>query len=450
MHRWHAPFAWTGGSEFASDVLVTVEKGMIVSVDVDRPSSDADTVMHGILIPGLVSAHSHAFHRVLRGRTHDDGGDFWAWRNPMYAIAAYLDPERYRRLATAVFGEMVLAGITTVGEFHYVHHQADGRHYDDPNAMGIALAEAAADAGIRLTLIDTAYLSSEVGGAPVLAKQRRFDDGSVEAWKDRVHSLGAALAGFDRVQLGVAAHSVRGVPKADIRAVADVASELNAPLHIHASEQPAENAATAAIHGVTPIRLLADEGFLGPRTTLVHATHVTEADIADIASSRSIVCVCPTTEADLGDGIGPSAELAAAGVAMCLGSDSNAVTDILREAWAVEQHDRLRLGRRGIHQPHDLLHMATTVGMRSLGWSDRGLAIGAHADFVIVNPASDEMAGAPRTPAGLMSSATRSSVTDVVVAGRHLVGSPATTPVRSDGSIASLIDDAWETAHGRS
>ncbi|MCB1246306.1 MAG: formimidoylglutamate deiminase [Acidimicrobiia bacterium] len=426
MQRWFSERAWMGGASFTHDVLVTTDKGRITDLTsgADRSTGRMAGVtwLDGVVLPGLVSAHSHAFHRALRGRTHTVGGDFWAWRTPMYTLAGGLDPDKYYRLAVDVFGEMVRSGVTTVGEFHYVHHQPDGRPYDDANAMGLALVAAAQMVGIRLTLIDAAYLASSVDGAPVTTDQRRFSDGSVDAWRSRVEDLASELRSHATVTLGLAAHSVRGVPADALVSVAATARDLETPLHIHVSEQPAENTACLETHGMSPVSLLASTGFLGPDTTLVHATHLVEHDLSMVAASGSIVCLCPTTEADLGDGIGPAAEFVAAGVPICLGSDSNAVIDVFREAWAVEQHDRLRLGRRGVHDPAELLTAATSTGMRSLGWSGGGLRVGSEADFIAVSMDSLDLAGTPGDLPSVVSSATRASVTDVVVAGRHIVG----------------------------
>ncbi|MEZ5174884.1 MAG: formimidoylglutamate deiminase [Acidimicrobiia bacterium] len=416
MVTWHAQQAWLGGTGLESDVAIVTDGGSITEV---QPGSvvDADRYLSGVVIPGLVSAHSHAFHRLLRGRTHGARGDFWSWRRSMYELARTLTPESYRELATEVFAEMVDAGVTTVGEFHYLHHRPDGAPYDDPNAVGIALIEAATVAGIRMTLLDTAYLSSDVSGAPPTPDQIRFSDGSIDAWRDRVAMLAAAVADREMVRLGVAAHSVRGVPIDDLATVAATAVELDLPFHIHVSEQRAENEACRTHHGLSPVGLLSREGALTPRTTLVHATHLEEGDIELIAAAGSMVCLCPTTEADLGDGIGPAIELASAGVPLCLGSDSNAVIDILREAHRLEHHDRLRLLRRGVHSPSALMAAATTTGMRSLGWSDRGIAAGGVADFVVVDPTSADLRGTGGSIEAIVLSATRASITEVVIGG---------------------------------
>jgi len=421
--RWHATHAWLGGPRLTEDVTIEVHEGTIAHVSVGRNNPNGARRLDGVVLPGLVSGHSHAFHRALRGRTSEAGGDFWSWRKPMYELAHRLTPVLYRTLAEAVFAEMLEAGITTVGEFHYLHHDAGGATYDDRNAMGKAIVDAATQVGIRLTLIDTLYLVSDVSGSPLLPEQARFSDRTVEAWIERVRDLSRFLDGNDLVRLGVAAHSVRGVGVADLGAVANFAEELDAPLHVHVSEQSGENEACLEVHGVTPVQLLEREGFLGPRTTLVHATHLSADDILSIGESGTGVCLCPTTEADLGDGIGPAAELSSAGVKLSLGSDSNVIIDILEELRRVEHHDRLRLGRRGIHDSDDLMAMATRNGADALGWRDGGrIAGGAPADFVVLDPQSLDLAGMDlSTISGVAMSASRAAVTDVVVGGEHVV-----------------------------
>lgn len=415
---WHASRAWLGGDDLASDVLVEVEEGVIATVTAGAKAGTA-RVLDGVLLPGMVSAHSHAFHRMLRGRTHAGRGDFWAWREAMYDKAGQLTPDSYHILAKDVFTEMLQSGITTVGEFHYVHHQPDGTPYDDRNAMGVALIEAAEEVGIRMTLLDTAFLASTVYGDPPSAEQARFSDGSIQSWGSRVQDL-LSRPSSESVRIGVAAHSVRALTPRDLEQVADLATERDLPLHIHVSEQPAENEACRRAHGVTPIGLLADVGFLGPLTTLVHGTHATSEDIALVAKSGAQVCFCPTTEADLGDGVGPAEEYARSGVSLSLGSDSNTVIDILAETARLESHDRLRLQRRGIHSPRSLMLAATEVGARSLGWKAGRIAPGYVADFVVVDTSSHELVGTPGDLASIALHATRASVNRVVIDGREL------------------------------
>jgi formiminoglutamate deiminase len=444
MERWRAETAWLGGAGLTADITIEVTDSTITHIAVDD-TGPWDHHLQGIVIPGTVSAHSHAFHRALRGRTNEGSGDFWSWRAPMYRLANQLTPDTYHALAVAVFTEMVLAGITTVGEFHYLHHDLNAKPYADPNAMGKALVEAARDVGIRLTLIDAAYTTSDVAGAVVTSEQSRFSDRTINEWSERVQALDQDLGTEEFVRLGVAAHSVRAVAANDLAVIARTAAELDAPLHIHVSEQLAENEACITHHGLTPVQILAREGFLSHHTTLVHATHLLPGDIDEIARSGSGVCLCPTTEADLGDGIGPANELAQVGVPLCLGSDSNATIDIFEEARRVEQYDRLRLKRRGIHRAHNLLIAATANGAHSLGWPGGGrIAVGAPADFVTLDPSTPDLGGTDRrTVAATVMAATRASVTDVVIGGRRVVKSGRMMRGKPWHEAARALDECW-------
>ncbi|MGH3322424.1 MAG: formimidoylglutamate deiminase, partial [Streptosporangiaceae bacterium] len=364
--HWYAERAWVQGATVGSRVVIETDGPRIAGVETGVADPPADAVrLPGLVIPGLANAHSHAFHRALRGRTHAGAGDFWAWRERMYAVAARLDPDSYYALARAVYAEMALAGITTVGEFHYLHHAPGGSPYANPNAMGYAPAAAARDAGVRLTLIDACYLHADVDGSPLRGAQVRFGDGSVGAWAARVDDLRAP-------RVGAAVHSVRALQPAEIAEIAAWAGERAAPLHLHLSERARENDACLSVHGRTPTRLVADAGGLGPRTVAVHATHLEEDDVALLGAHRTRVCLCPTTERDLADGVGPARRLVDAGGRLCLGSDSHAVVDLFEEARAVELNQRLVTGERGLHAPADLLRAATEEGARGLGWPDGG------------------------------------------------------------------------------
>jgi formiminoglutamate deiminase len=282
-----------------------------------------------------------------------------------------LDPDLLFDLARATYAEMHLAGIRSVGEFHYLHHQPNGRPYDEPNAMGEALIAAAREADLRITLLDACYLaaglstSSRSGVAPE-GVQHRFNDRDADDWATRVEALAATHAGDDDVVIGAAIHSVRAVPREQLATVANALPD--APLHVHVSEQPAENAECIAATGRTPVALLAEAGVWTPRTTAVHATHLTIEDIALLGAAHSYVCFCPTTEAELADGIGPSVALRDAGARLTLGSDSNTVIDMFAEARAVEMHERLSTGVRGAWTADQLWLAATTTGHESLGF----------------------------------------------------------------------------------
>ncbi|MFJ5547688.1 formimidoylglutamate deiminase [Streptomyces sp. NPDC093225] len=413
-----------------------------VRTGVDTPPPGAE-VLRGLTLPGLANAHSHAFHRALRGTVQVGSGTFWTWREVMYGVAQNLTPDTYFALARAVYAEMALAGITSVGEFHYVHHAPGGARYDDPNAMGEALIAAAAEAGIRITLLDTAYLSSGFGEAPN-THQLRFSDGTADAWAERA----SALKERGHARIGAAIHSVRAVPADQLATVAGWAEARRAPLHVHLSEQTAENDACQAAHGVTPTRLLADHGVLGPRTTGVHNTHLTDADVALLGGTTTGTCMCPTTERDLADGIGPAVRLQRAGSPLSLGSDSHAVIDLLEEARAMELNERLASRTRGHWTAAALLRAATADGHAALGWTDAGtLEAGALADFTTVALDSVRTAGpVPRLGAETaVFAATASDVRHTVVGGRHVVRDGAHTLV---GDVAAALADSIAAVRG--
>lgn len=399
------------------DVRLTVVDGRFVDVTSGVRPQLGDEHLPGLVLPGLANTHSHAFHRALRGRTHSGGGSFWTWREAMYAVAARLSPDRYHALSRAVFAEMVLSGITGVGEFHYVHHQPSGTPYDDPNAMGRAVIEAARAAGLRITLLDTCYLAGGFapgGHAPLEPRQRRFGDGDADRWAARV----AALADTETVRIGAAIHSVRAVPARELDTV--VAAAAGRPLHVHLSEQPAENQQCRAAHGVTPTRLLEEHGVLGASATAVHATHLADDDVARLGRSGTAISLCPTTERDLGDGIGPARALADAGSPLTLGSDQNAVIDPFEEARALEMDERLASGERGRFAPEELLSALTAAGQAALGWPDAGrIAVGARADLVAVRLDSVRTTGS--APEQALLAATAADIETVIVDGRLVV-----------------------------
>lgn len=418
VQRYWCERAWLGGENAEDGVLVSIEGDRIAAVERDVTSPPAgSTRLGGLVLPGLANAHSHAFHRALRGRTQRGRGSFWSWRERMYEVAERLDPDSYLRLARATFGEMALAGITAVGEFHYLHHGPGGTPYDDPNAMGKALIAAAAEAGIRITLLDTCYLHGGIGEEPD-ETQRRFSDGDASRWAERAGELTAA--GGSRI--GAAIHSVRAVDPEAMKAVVGWAADRRCPLHAHLSEQPAENETCEAAFGVSPTRLLADADALSERFTAVHATHLSEADVGLLGGSGCCCCFCPTTERDLADGIGPARELLDAGASLSLGSDSHAVIDLLEEARAVELDERLATNERGRHGAGVLLEAATAAGHASIGWPEAGrIEPGAIADLVSVRLDSVRTAGAGDDIDAAVFAATASDVETVISAGRTIV-----------------------------
>jgi formiminoglutamate deiminase len=429
VRRWLADLAWLPGQGLRRDVLIEAEGDRFTSVLPSAPLSSPATRLSGLTLPGFANAHSHAFHRALRATTQAGRGTFWTWRERMYEAAARLDPDSYLQLARAVYAEMALAGVSCVGEFHYLHHRPSGRPYADPNAMGRALVQAAAEAGLRMTLLDTCYLTGGLdrsGVLPLTGPQVRFSDGDASRWAERVDALGLDSHGMisSRARVGAAIHSVRAVPPEHMHPVVAWTRRRGAPLHVHMSEQLGENEACRAVYGVSPARLLYDEDVLGPRTTVVHATHVSAADLELLGGAQVFACLCPTTERDLGDGLAPSRPLDAAGCTLTLGTDSHAVVDMLEEARGVEFAERLARRSRGHFTAEDLLLAATCDGHASLGWPDAGeLAPGAWADLVTMSLDSVRTAGADDSLAleTAVFGASAADVRDVVISGQDVV-----------------------------
>ncbi|WP_163506441.1 formimidoylglutamate deiminase [Fodinicola acaciae] len=451
-HAW-LPGGLTGPLEIEVD-----PKGIIAAIRTGGHFPDA-TPLPGLVVPGFANTHSHAFHRALRGRTHDAAGTFWTWRERMYALANALDPELVYLLARAVYAEMLAAGYTAVGEFHYLHHKPDGRSYeDDPYAMTAALHKAATDVGIRLTLLDTCYLSAGINAdrtpIPLADEQKRFTDGSVQAWSWRWKSLQEAFPDDSAFRLGAAIHSVRAVPAAAIETIMSTV-DGDTPLHVHLSEQPAENEETLAAYGKTPTTLLSDHKVLGPRTTAVHATHLTDTDIEILGESRTNIAFCPTTEADLADGIGPAGRLHDAGARLVIGSDQHAQIDPVAELRALEYGERLlsgtratgdktghSAGRRVRFSPAELVRFGAANGYRALGLPGGQLVVGAPFDVVCLQADSARTAGS--SPDQLLMAASASDVLLTVVGGRILVRQGRHHRLgRASELLTDAIDRAW-------
>ncbi len=363
----------------------------------------------------------------------------------MYGAAENLTPENYYLLARATYAEMALAGFTAVGEFHYVHHRPGGGPYADANAMGGALLAAAGDAGVRITLIDACYLESAPGRPPQGA-QVRFADKSAEDWAERVQALAGRQLGTGR-RLGAAVHSVRAVPPRSAELVARFSRANGLPFHFHLSEQVGENETTQAAYGVSPTELLRTAGALAPGSTAVHATHLSPHDEVLLARSGTGICMCPSTEQDLGDGIGPARRLATAGAPISLGSDSHAVIDPFLEMRSLEYDERLATGARGHWAAHELLAAATVSAHAAVGWPEAGyIAPGALADLVTIDLSSPRLAAAADDHlldlAAFSASAADvyhvvSSGKVVVYEGRHLLVEDVGAALRS--SISAVV-----------
>jgi formimidoylglutamate deiminase len=354
------------------------------------------------LLPGLVNAHSHAFQRLLRGRTEyvtsgkaDD--TFWSWRERMYQVALSLAPEDAYVASRQAFVEMALAGITTVGEFHYLHHAPDGSPYPNPNQMALEVIRAARDVGLRIVLLRVGYARAGFS-VPENPRQRRFIDKDAGAVLSAVSRLTEEVESDPMVTVGLAPHSVRAVPKSWLEAFSGHAGVV----HMHVAEQPKEVEACVAEHGKRPVELLSDLGFLKPTFTAVHAVCIEPEEISLLGRGKVHVCACPTTERNLGDGVVPADRLAAAGARLCLGSDSQATIDLLKEAEALDGQLRLVRGRRAVLDPlqgevdglaRRLFDCATRQGAESLGLKSGQLEVGAPADFFTVDLEHPLLAG---------------------------------------------------------
>jgi len=451
---WVAELAWSPSLGLRTDVLIEASGDRLTAVTPDAGPPAGAVRLAGLTLPGFANAHSHAFHRALRGVTQASRGTFWTWRERMYQVAGRLDPDRYLALATAVYAEMALAGVSCVGEFHYLHHDHGGRQYADPNQMGLALIEAASRAGIRITLLDTCYLSGGLSAEgrpqPLEGPQLRFGDADAACWAERVTALSPDEAGRlgAHARAGAAIHSVRAVPRDQMPEVVSWSQHYGAPLHAHLSEQVAENRACLAAYRATPAEVLSAAGALGPRSTAVHATHLTASDVDLLGGSRVHACLCPTTEADLADGIGPARDLADAGSQLTIGSDSHAVIDLLEEARRVEMDQRLASQERGQFTAAELAAAATATGHASLGWPEAGeLVAGGLADFCTVALDSPRTAGAARATQALEAvifGATAADVRHLVVGGRDVVRDGqhrliADVPAALAGAITTVL-----------
>jgi formimidoylglutamate deiminase len=341
-----------------------------------------------LVLPALTTAHSHAFQRAMRGaaqRPQHAGEDFWSWRSAMYRAATRLDPESIHAVSRVAFRELLRAGVRTVGEFHYVHHQPDGTPYGDRTVLADAVIRAAKDEGLRIALLRVAYHRAAPGG-DALPEQRRFCDPSVDDVLRDVDTLRGRYAGDPDVRVGVAPHSVRAVPPPWIRELAAYAAQHDLPLHMHVAEQPREIEECVAETGKRPVELLSELGALSSRFVAVHATHLGAGEARLLGEARAFACVCATTEADLGDGLPELGALRAAGVRLCTGTDSHVIVDPIADLRALETGERLRTGRRITFAPssgtpaEQLWREGSIEGARACGFDDAGGTVTIRGD----------------------------------------------------------------------
>jgi len=454
---WLPEFVYDEGQFKSQLALVSNSEGLIDKIVPADQLTDEKKINlpRRALLPGMVNAHSHAFQRVLRGRTEyrtsDQRDSFWTWREMMYSAATRLSPEDVYDASRMAFLEMALSGITSVGEFHYLHHAPEGKPYDDPNLLAKEVILAANDVGLRIALLRVAYARSgfQMEANP---QQVRFIE-SPEAYLKNLTSLADMVRGSsvsegalrdvalpdgrasDTAWVGVAPHSVRAVPLEYLRSVIGYANEHGLKTHMHVAEQPAEVSACVEEYRRTPAALLESEGLLGRDFTAVHAIHVTPKAIAAFAKTGAMVCACPTTERNLGDGVVPADEYQRNGTAICLGTDSHAQIDLLEDARELEYHVRLQKLERAVISPGDrsdnpaadaaryLFDCATVNGARSIDAPGGTLAAGKPADFFTVDLDDPSIAGASQNDllAGIVFTLSRAAVREVVVAGKPVV-----------------------------
>lgn len=383
---------------WAENVRLTIADGHVGAIEVAAPPQPGDD-RHAILIPGLPNLHSHAFQRGMAGlaeRAGEGDDSFWTWREVMYRFVDRLDPDGMRAIAALAYAEMLESGFTRVGEFHYLHQSPDGRPYGDIAAMAQAIAAAADETGIGLTLLPVFYAHSGFGGAAPTAAQRRFVN-DLDSYAALIEASRAAVAGLGDAIVGVAPHSLRAVTAAELTAVAAMAA--GAPLHIHIAEQIAEVEACRAWSGARPVEWLMANAEVGADWCLVHATHVTEAEWRAIAQSGAVVGLCPITEANLGDGLFPAREFLADGGRFGVGSDSNVEIDAAAELRLLEYGQRLAHRGRNLlaggagRSTGAALHQAAQAGAgQALGQAGHGIATGAAADLVSLTAADPALA----------------------------------------------------------
>jgi formimidoylglutamate deiminase len=389
------------------------------------------------IVPGLINCHSHSFQRVIRGRTEHrttaNRDTFWTWREAMYQAANLLSPEDIYRVARMAFLEMLISGITTVGEFHYLHNGPDGSRYDDPNLLGIHIIRAANEIGVRLALLRAAYARAG-WHKPADPGQARFLTPGAETFLDDTEALREAIPKYSKpgfTWLGIAPHSIRAVPIEYLTKITCYAHENSLPVHMHVAEQPAEIDECLAEHGVRPVELLQQRNVLDSSFTGIHAIHITEDEMQYLGNAKAHVCACPTSERNLGDGAVPADRLMEASVNMCFGSDSNVQIDILEDARLLEYHLRMNKLERAVLAPGPgedqlaqlLFASATETGAVALKAPGGTLEVGRAADFFTVDLNDVSVAGAGRRSLlnNVVFSLERTGVREVFVNGEPLI-----------------------------
>jgi formimidoylglutamate deiminase len=408
----------------------------IASAGANGAATQAAQRLRGCVVPGIPNAHSHAFQRAMAGDSEFRSGSqasFWSWREAMYALANAVEPADLELIATQLFIEMLKAGYTSVAEFHYLHRPIGGGAYQEDNALWQAIDAAAGTAGIGLTLLPTLYISSDFGARPLLPEQQRFAL-SVEQFLQAIARRRSALQrrGAAPLFTGAALHSLRAVPLEQLReAVAGLRGmDADGVIHIHIAEQLREVRACQQASGRRPIELLLDTGLVDAHWCLVHATHASSAEIAAVAASGAGICVCPSTEGNLGDGFFDAARLLRAGGGLCIGSDSQATVSPAEELRWLEYQQRLKRRRRAVlasrREPHvgaRLWRESARAGAAALGQPVGAIEVGRRADWLVLDADHPALAGASedRLLDRLVFGAAAAAVRDVMVAGRWVI-----------------------------
>jgi formimidoylglutamate deiminase len=436
---WLPELAYVDG-EFRKDVAVISDRnGLVASLRSSKEIEEKPEAFRTFplknkaLFAGLINGHSHAFQRVIRGRTEyrsqNTTDSFWTWRELMYRAANKLDVDDIYAASRMAFLEMALSGITAVGEFHYIHHSPTGGPYDDPNTLAREVIRAANDVGLRIALLRVAYERAGFQKEPE-PLQARFIE-SPQTYLKNLEQLFSVKS--DMAWVGAAPHSVRAVSLNYIKEVDAFVKQHNIPIHMHVAEQPAEVSASIEEYGRSPVALLDTEGILTENFTAVHAIHVTSKAIEAVARKRATVCACPTTERNLGDGVVPVDEYFRASVPVSVGTDSQTQIDLLEDTRELEYHLRLQRKERNVLSPSDdtstsalarnLFACATVNGAKSIGFNGAQLVAGSPADFFTVDLDDPAIAGASPDDllANIVFSLSRSAVKDVVVGGKLVV-----------------------------
>jgi formimidoylglutamate deiminase len=448
--RYFAPLAWVRGGWQRDVLLETGADGHWMRIEAGAgDAASGSTKLRGPVLPGLVNAHSHAFQRAIAGLTERTAGsddDFWSWRDRMYGAANRITPQQMEAVAAFLYAELLRAGYTQVCEFHYVHNDAGGKAYADPLEMSRALVRAARRVGIGLTLLPTLYMRSGFAAAGLRDDQRRFAS-TPQSIIGIAQSIRAEAT--PRITAGVAIHSLRAVDRIAMQELAKSAQGM--PIHLHIAEQRREVEDCVAEHGRRPVEFLLDQGLLDTRWNLVHATQSTPAELASLRNTGAAIVICPSTEANLGDGIFDLPSWMGQSGNWSIGSDSHATRSWREELRLLEYSQRLNLRRRNVaasaavteSTAAALFEGALLGGSAAAGWPLGGLRVGERADFVVVDRDATELVGIDDTHVldAIVFSSPESPLREVYVAGERVLATGDEAQLARD--FRSAMAEIW-------